>query len=105
MSAAWRTILIAGVITLAMRASFLLVAHRMVRVPPRVHRVLRQIPSAALAALVAPAFVRPEGHFDLLQAHFGAGVLAALVAWRTRSVLLTLLSGMVALLVIQALAS
>lgn len=104
MSAAWWTILVSGVITFAMRASFLLVAHRMVRVPARIHRLLRQIPPAALAALVLPAFLRPEGHVDLLQGRFGAGVLAAVVAWRTKSVVATLLTGMAALLVIQVLA-
>lgn len=104
MSAAWATILVSGICTFAMRASFLVAAHRMVRVPDRVHRLLRQIPPAALAALVLPALVRPEGHLDLLQARFGAGVVAALVAWRTRNVVLTLVAGMAALLAIQAVA-
>jgi len=102
-SAAWTTILLAGVGTFAMRASFLAVAHRLVHVPPRAHRVLRQIPPAALAALVLPALLRPDGTIDLFQARFAAGVLAALVAWRTRNVALTLLVGMGALLAIQAL--
>lgn len=104
MSAAWWTIVLAAVGTFAMRASFLAMAHKLVRVPPRAHRVLRQIPPAALAALVLPAFVRPEGHFDLFQARSGAGLLAALVAWRTRNAMLTLVVGMGALLLIQALA-
>lgn len=104
MSAAWWTILLAGVGTFSMRASFLAVAHRLVKVPPKAHRVLRQIPPAALAALVLPAFVRPEGYVDLLQGRFGAGLLAALVAWRTRNAVLTLVVGMGALLLIQLLA-
>lgn len=104
MSAAWCTILLAAAGTFAMRASFLAFAHRMVRVPPQVHRILRQIPPAALAALVLPAFVRPEGHLDLLQARFAAGLLAALVAWRTRNAVLTLVVGMGALFVVQLVA-
>ncbi len=104
MSPAWWTILLAGAGTFAMRASFLAVAHRMVKVPPRAQRVLRQIPPAALAALVLPAFVRPEGHIDLLQARVVAGLLAALVAWRTRNAALTLVVGMAALLVVQLMA-
>ncbi len=104
MSAAWWTILLAGIGTYSMRASFLAVAHRMVQVPPWALRILRQIPPAALAALVLPAFLRPEGHVDLLQAKFGAGVLAALVAWRTRNAVLTLVVGMGALLLIQLVA-
>ena len=103
MSAAWVTVLLAGAGTFAMRASFLALAHRLVHVPPRAHRVLRQIPPAALAALVLPALLRPEGHLDLWQPRLAAGILAALVAWRTRSVALTLLVGVGALLLIQAL--
>lgn len=103
MSAAWTAILLSGAGTFAMRASFLAVAHRMVEVPPRARRVLRQIPPAALSALVLPALVRPDGVLDLMQARVPAGILAGLVAWRTRNVALTLLVGMGALLLIQAL--
>lgn len=94
MSRIWPTILIAGAGTYAMRASFLAFAHRMATVPPGLARLLRQIPPAALAALVLPALVRPEGHFDLFQPRLLAGILAALVAWRTRNVGLTLVVGM-----------
>ena len=103
MSSAWTTIVLAGIGTFAMRASFLAVAHRLVHVPPRAHRVLRQIPPAALAALVLPAVLRPDGAFDLLQARVPAALLAALVAWRTRNVALTLVVGMGVLLAFELL--
>lgn len=103
MSTTWFVIVVAGVGTFAMRASFLVAAHRMAVLPPRVRRVLRQIPPAALAALVLPAMVAPEGTVDLAQAQLPAGVLAALVAWRTRNVALTLVVGMGALVAIRAL--
>lgn len=103
MSAAWTTIVLAGLGTFAMRASFLAVAHRLVAVPPRVHRLLRQIPPAALAALVMPAVLRPAADFDLVQARVPAAIAAALVAWRTRNVALTLVVGMGVLLTIQVL--
>jgi branched-subunit amino acid transport protein len=94
MSRMWAAILVSGAGTYAMRASFLAVAHRMATVPPVVTRVLRQIPPAALSAIILPALVRPEGHFDLLQPQLLAGAVAALVAWRTRNVGLTLIVGM-----------
>ena len=97
MSRVWSVILVSGAGTYAMRASFLAAADRLAEVPPGIARVLRQIPPAALAAIILPAIVRPEGHFDLLQARVLAGLLAALVAWRTRNVGLTLLVGMAAL--------
>jgi branched-subunit amino acid transport protein len=100
-SRVWATILLAGAGTFAMRASFLVAAHRLVEVPPGVQRVLRQIPPAALASLVAPALARPAGAIDLLQPRMAAGIVAGLVAWRTRSASLTLVVGMVALVFLQ----
>lgn len=97
MSRVWWVILISGAGTYAMRASFLAAAHRLTEVPPGIARVLRQIPPAALAAIILPAIVRPDGHLDLLHARVLAGLLATLVAWRTRNVGLTLLVGMAAL--------
>lgn len=103
MSATWVAILLAGAGTFAMRASFLAAADRLATVPPRVRRVLRQIPAAALASLVVPALVRPGGELDLLAPELPAGVLAALVAWRTRNVALTLVVGLGSLVVFEAL--
>jgi branched-subunit amino acid transport protein len=72
-------------------------------VPPGVQRLLRQIPPAALAAIVVPALLRPEGSFDLLQPRLVAGIAAALVAWRTRNIALTLVVGMAIVMAIDAL--
>ena len=94
MSDAWIAVVLAGAGTFAMRSSFLALAHRMADVPPWLRRVLRQIPPAALASLVVPALLRPEGRVDLFQAHLWAGIAAALVAWRTRNIAITLLVGM-----------
>lgn len=102
MSSVWLAVVLAGVGTFAMRASFLLAAHRMVEVPPVVQRLLRQIPPAALASLVLPALVRPNGHLDLLAPEAVAGLVAGLVAWRTRSSILTLIVGMAALVALDA---
>ena len=69
-------------------------AHRLVDVPASVQRVLRQIPPAALASIVFPALLRPDGYLDLWQPELAAGSLAAVVFWRTRSTALTLVIGM-----------
>ena len=94
MTRVWWAVLGAGIGTYAMRASFLAFAHKLADVPPAVQRVLRQIPPAALASLVLPALLRPEGHLDLWQERLLAGLVAGVVAWRTRNVALTLLVGM-----------
>lgn len=103
MSRIWVAIVLSGAGTFAMRAAFLAVAHRLVVVPPLVQRLLRQIPPAALASLVVPALLRPEGHLDVTQARLWAGLIAAAVAWRTRSTVLTLVVGMGVLLMLRAL--
>jgi branched-subunit amino acid transport protein len=63
--------------------------------PPVVQRWLKYVPAAVLAALVAPAALAPRG-----QVQFGAEAWAvaagALVAWRTRNVLWTILGGLAA---------
>jgi branched-subunit amino acid transport protein len=100
MSSVWTAIVLAGVGTYAMRASFLLAARRLADVPPSVQRVLRQIPPAALASIVVPAFVRPGGDLGL-HPELAAGILAGLVGWRTKSTALTLVVGMGALFVLR----
>lgn len=103
MSPVWWGIVLAGVGTFAMRAVFLVAAARMANVPVAVQRVLRQIPPAALASIVVPALLRPAGRLDLWQPELGAGLVAALVIWRTRSTALTLVAGMTALIIIRQL--
>ena len=103
MNRIWATIFLAGAGTYAMRASFLAFAHRLATVPPVVARVLRQIPPAALAAIVAPALLRPDGHLDLLQPTLLAGLVAAGVAWKTRNVGITVVVGIALLAALQQL--
>lgn len=103
MSSIWPVIIVSGAGTYVMRASFLGFAHRLATVPPSLARILRQIPPAALASIVLPALVRPAGHLDLLQPRLLAGAVAALVAWRSRNVGLTLIVGMGVLVGLRAL--
>lgn len=102
MSPIWPVIVISGIGTYLMRASFLAFAHRMTTLPPTVDRILRQIPPAVLAAIILPSLVRPEGHLDLLHPKLLAGAVAALVAWRTRNVGVTVIVGIAVLAVLQA---
>ena len=103
MSRVWSAIVLAGIGTYAMRASFLAFAHRLVDVPPGIQRLLRQIPPAALASIVLPALLRPEGTVDVAQPRLLAGLVAAAVAWRTRNVALTLVVGMGIVMLVDAL--
>lgn len=102
MSRVWVAIVLSGIGTFAMRASFLAAASRLAVVPPLAQRLLRQIPPAALAAIVVPALLRPEGDLDLFQPRLAAGIAAAVVAWKTRNVALTLAVGLGGLVALQA---
>ena len=64
------------------------------------------MPPAVLGALIVPALLAPAGALDLslANARLLAGLLAVAVAWRTRNALLTMVAGMGALLLLQALA-
>ena len=101
MSRVWLAIGLAAVGTFAMRAVFLVAARRLVDVPDSMRRVLRQIPPAALAAIVVPDLLQPHGHLAIWQPELAAGALATIVIWRTRSTALTLIVGMVALVALR----
>jgi branched-subunit amino acid transport protein len=74
-----------------------------VEMPDRLRRALRFVPAAALAALVFPALTHPAGSLDLSLHNIRllAGLGGALVAWKTRNVLLTILTGMVLLWILE----
>jgi branched-subunit amino acid transport protein len=74
-----------------------------VEMPDRLRRALRFVPAAALAALVFPALTHPAGSLDLSLHNIRllAGLGGALVAWKTRNVLLTILVGMALLWILE----
>lgn len=100
----WWIMLIGGLLTFGMRLSFIYLLGR-VDVPERLRSALRFVPPAVLSALVLPELLMPTGSFDLSLSNtrWMAGLIAILVAWRTRSMLLTILAGMAALLILQLL--
>jgi len=99
----WLTILCAGVITFAIRLSLIALMGR-VEVAPLVQRALRFVPPAVLSAIIFPELLWHSGQLDVSPGNTRllAGVLAALVAWRTKNVLLTIGVGMAALWILQA---
>ncbi len=92
--AIWGVILVAGVGTFTLRLSFLGALTKATEIPEIVKRALRLVPAAVLAAFVTPALARAEGQIDLFSDRLLAALVAALVAWRTKSMLATLAAGM-----------
>ena len=98
----WLIMLLGGALTFAMRLSFIYLFGRF-DVPVTITRALRFVPPAVLSALIAPALFMPNNKLDLgFDNHYlVAGLVAIFVGWRTKSTLVTLLVGMVALVVLQ----
>jgi branched-subunit amino acid transport protein len=98
----WMVMIAGGLLTFGMRISFIYLFGRF-QIPETVKRGLRFVPPAVLSAIVAPALLMPDNAIDISLGNFRlmAGAVAILVAWRTRNTLLTILSGMAALLLIM----
>lgn len=102
----WLAVVLSGLVTYAVRAVFFLLAGRMTALPPAVREVLRMIPAAALAGLAIPPLLRPDGAgtaLTLVSPELAAGIVAGLVAWRSRNLALTIAVGIGAVLVLEPL--
>ena len=98
----WLAIVGVGATTFLLRASFIVFADPQ-RFPHAFRQALTFVPPAVLAAIVAPGLLMHEGTVDLSldNPRWIAGVLAILVAARTRSVLAAIVAGMGALCLLQ----
>lgn len=100
----WLIVIVAGVGTYLIRASFV-VALRDVAVPELVERALRYVPPSVLAALSIPTIVAPGGRLGIVPPapEFLAGLVAAVVAWRTKNLAATIVVGIPVLIALEAL--
>lgn len=101
---AWPILIAAGALTYALRLSFILLMERL-EVPRNLKRALYYVPPAVLSAIIFPELLMPSGtlNVSLGNPRLLAGALAVVVAWRTKSAVLTILSGMAALWILQTL--
>jgi len=100
----WAVILLSGLLTFGTRLSFILLLDR-INVPGWFRSGLRFVPAAVLSAIILPELATRSAVLDvsLHNPQLYAGALAVLAAWRTKNVLLTIIVGMAALLIFQAL--
>jgi branched-subunit amino acid transport protein len=95
----WIVILVVGMLNYLSRLSFIALFAR-VEIPPLIARALRFVPAAMLTAIVVPAvvFTAPATlAFSYTNPKLVAALVAALIAWRTKSATATMGAGMVAL--------
>lgn len=99
----WPAIFLIGGITYAIRLSFILLVDRW-PIPEPWMRSLRFVPPAVFAAIVLPEIFSGDGAGGplLLNPRLISALVAGLVAWKTKSVILTLLAGFAILFLMQA---
>jgi branched-subunit amino acid transport protein len=98
----WITLAIAGLLTFLIRLSFFLLLERWT--PPAIfRRGLRFVPTAVLSAFIFPELLSSKGslYLTLVNPRLLAGLVAALVAWRTRNAAVTVFVGLIMLWVLQ----
>ena len=94
----WLTIVACGVVTYATRLSFIAL-HERIAVPDWFREALTFVPVAVLSAIILPEILVPNDtlNLSLLNPRLLAGIVATIVAWRTKNVWVTIAVGMVAL--------
>jgi branched-subunit amino acid transport protein len=98
----WITLIIIGLLTFLTRLSFIVLLERW-QPPDWVQRALRFVPVAVLTAIFVPELVLRDGRMvtTVADPRLLAGLLAVLIAWRTKNVLLTILIGMAVFLLLK----
>ena len=98
----WLVLLLGGLITFGMRFSLIYLFGRF-HVPEALRKALHYVPPAVLSAIIFPElFIRNETlNLSLDNYRLMAGLVAVLVAWFTKSILITILAGMLALFLLQ----
>lgn len=89
--------------TIATRIPILLLLSRR-QLPQGLFAALRYVPAAVLSAIIVPMVLTPGGELNLSwqNAALLASLVAALVSWRTRNLLLTIVVGMTVFLAWRA---
>ena len=100
----WLVLILGGALTFLTRLSFIYLLGR-VETPPVIKRALRFVPPAVLSAIIAPEVLMVDGSLNLSLSNLRmlAALAATLVAWYSKNALLAIISGMLALWVLQAL--
>jgi len=100
----WTVILVLGIGTFLLRFSFIQLVGR-INLPEPVTRALRFVPPAVLSAIILPALLQDHAtdglNFSPANPYLLAGIVAALTAWITRSMVMPLATGLATLYLLQ----
>lgn len=98
----WLVMLLGGLLTFGTRLSFIFLFDH-AGIPEWLRRGLRFVPPAVLSAILVPEILIVDSRIDVSLTNFRmlAGLAAIIVAWRTRNALVTILTGMAVLFLLQ----
>ena len=98
----WLIFLLGGFLTFGMRFAFIYLFGK-VEIPDTLRRALRFVPPAVLSAIIFPELLIQSGQYQysLMNFRLLAGIVAVLVAWKTKNTMLTILVGMAILVILQ----
>ena len=99
----WLIVLAMGIVTYGTRLIPIVLLGR-IEIPLVVQQALRFVPPAVLTAIIVPELLYRNNQVDvsLTNVRLLAGLIAIVVAWRTKNALITIGVGMIALWVLQA---
>ena len=91
----WLVMIIIGLFTFATRFSFIALLER-IKLPRNFQRALRFVPIAVLSAIIAPELGYSNNQLALIPTNprLLAGIVATIVAYKTKSVIWTISAGM-----------
>ena len=99
----WLIIIGMGIVTFGSRLVPIVLLGR-IEIPLIVQRALRFVPQAVLTAIIVPELLYRDNQVDvsLTNVRLLAGLIAIVVAWRTKNALITIGVGMITLWVLSA---
>ena len=100
----WLIVIGMGLVTFGIRLVPIVLLGRF-EIPDLMQRALRFVPPAVLTAIIVPELLYRNDQIDvsLTNVRLLAGLIAIVVAWRTKNALITIGVGMITLWILQSL--
>ena len=98
----WLVMVFGGLITFGIRFSFIYLFGRL-KIPETMRKALHYVPPAVLSAIIFPELFLRDGVLNLSFDNYRlfAGLVAIVVAWFSKNILITIIAGMIALYLLQ----
>ena len=101
MTTIWLSIILVGIFTFLTRVSFIVFSEK-IKLRSTAQRALRFVPIAVLSAIIIPELLQSgDLRIPFLNPRIIAGTLAAIIAWKTKNILITIITGMFSLFLLN----